>query len=193
MTRKGASGTDPRRRALLDAALTVFARYGYQKTSMDEVARCAQFSRQGLYLRFATKEELFQAAVRNTLEESSSAAIAALSNASLPLEQRLVRAFDEWLGRYIGMIGGDASDLMEATTRLSGTLLTRYEDVFAGAVTKTIRSSRLLAAYKASGVTARQLTDTLMATARGLKHNSKSREQFVRGLTIAVKVLCAKS
>jgi AcrR family transcriptional regulator len=193
MTRKGASGTDPRRRALLDAALTVFARYGYQKTSMDEVARCAQFSRQGLYLRFATKEELFQAAVRNTLDESSSAAVAALSNASLPLERRLVRAFDEWLGRYIGMMGGDASDLMEATTRLSGTLLAQYEEVFAGAVTRTIRSSRLLAAYKASGVTARQLTDTLTATAHGLKHSSKSRDQFVRGFAIAVKVLCAKS
>jgi AcrR family transcriptional regulator len=192
MTRKGARGADPRRRALLDAALTVFARYGYQKTSMDEVARCAQFSRQGLYLHFATKEELFQAAVRNTLEESSGAAVAALSNASLPLEQRLVRAFDEWLGRYIGMMGGDASDLMEATTRLSGTLLAQYEDLFATAVTKTIRSSRLLAAYKSSGVTARQLTDTLLATARGLKHSSKSREQFVRGFAIAVKVLCAR-
>jgi AcrR family transcriptional regulator len=68
MSGKGAKRTnglaDSRRRSLLDAALTVFSRYGYQKTSMDEVARSAQLSRQGLYLHFATKEELFQAAVR---------------------------------------------------------------------------------------------------------------------------------
>jgi AcrR family transcriptional regulator len=183
--------TDPRRRALLDAALTVFTRYGYQKTSMDEVARSAQLSRQGLYLHFATKEELFRAAVRNTLENSSGAAVAALTNDSLPLDQRLVRAFDEWFGRYIGIMGGDASDLIEATTRLSSEMLTQYEDIFTEAVTKALRSSRLPAAYKSSGVTARQLTNTLLATARGLKHSSKSRDQFLQCFDIAVKVLCS--
>jgi AcrR family transcriptional regulator len=182
---------ESRRRALLDAALTVFTRYGYQKTSMDEVARSAHLSRQGLYLHFATKEELFQAAVRNALEGSSRAAVAALTSASLPLTQRLVRAFDEWLGRYIGIMGGDASDLIEATDRLSGAMLTQYEDAFAEAVTKAIRSSRLLASGKSSSVTARQVTDTLLATARGLKHSSKSREQFVQNFSIAVKLLCA--
>ena len=182
---------DLRRRALLDAALIVFARYGYQKTSMDEVARAAQVSRQSLYLHFSTKEELFRAAVRNALGSSSSAAVEALTDASLPLEQRLVRAFDEWIGRYIGMMGGDASDLIEATVRLSGPMLSEYEEAFAESVVKAIRFSPLLAAYKPAGVTARQLTDTLLATARGLKHGGKSRAEFVQGLTIAVKVLCA--
>ena len=189
--RKGVHPDDLRRRDLLDAALTVFTRYGYQKTSMNEVARAAQLSRQGLYLHFATKEELFQAAVRNTLQNSSGAAVAALTNASLPLDQQLVRAFDEWFGRYIGIMGGDASDLIEATTRLSGTMLAQYEKVFAEAVTKAIRSSRLLAIYKSSGVTARQLANTLLATARGLKHSCKCRDQFVKGFTTAVKVLCS--
>jgi len=195
MSGKGSKRTnalvDSRRRALLDAALAVFSRYGYQKTSMDEVARSAQLSRQGLYLHFATKEELFQAAVRNALEHSSGAAVAALTSVSLPLDQRLVRAFDEWLGRYIGIMGGDASDLIEATSRLSGTMLTQYEEMFSDAVTKAIRASRLQAAYKSSGITARQITDTLVATARGLKHSSQSREQFVRGFAVAVKVLCS--
>ena len=182
---------DPRRRALLDAALSVFTRYGYRKTSMDEVARSAQLSRQGLYLHFATKEELFQAAVRNALENSSGAAVAALNDVSLPLAQRLVRAFDEWYGRYIGIMGGDAADLIEATSRLSGAMLTQYEEIVAEAVTKALRSSRLSAAYKSSGVTARQLTNTLLATARGLKHNCKSRDQFVQAFSIAAKVLCS--
>ena len=41
---------DSRREALLEAAVGVFARYGFRKTSMDEVARAAGVSRQGLYL-----------------------------------------------------------------------------------------------------------------------------------------------
>jgi hypothetical protein len=87
-------------------------------------------------------------------------------------------------------MGGDASDLIEATSRLSGTMLTQYEEMFSDAVTKAIRSSRFLAASKSSGITARQITNTLLATARGLKHSSKSREQFVRGFAVAVKLLC---
>ena len=45
--------TDTRQEAVLEAAVGVFARYGFRKTSMDEVARAAGVSRQGLYLQFA--------------------------------------------------------------------------------------------------------------------------------------------
>jgi AcrR family transcriptional regulator len=187
----GSPQRDPRRRVLLEAALSVFTRYGYQKTSMEEVARAAQVSRQGLYLHFSTKEELFQAALESALEDSSSAALAALNDAKLPLEKRLVRTFDEWIGRYVGMMGGSTSDLIEATVRLSGAMLTQYEESFAESVTKAIRSSRLPAAHRSSGASARQLTEILLATARGLKHGSKSREEFVQSFTVAVKVVCA--
>ena len=55
------STDDPRRSRVLEAALGVFLRYGFRKTSMDEVARAADLSRQGLYLQFATKEFSAQA------------------------------------------------------------------------------------------------------------------------------------
>ncbi len=43
-----------RRESILQAAVGVFLRYGYKKTSMDDLARAAGLSRQGLYLHFAT-------------------------------------------------------------------------------------------------------------------------------------------
>jgi AcrR family transcriptional regulator len=55
--------SDERRAALLAAAAEVFARYGYRKASMDDVARAAGLSRQGLYLHYPTKDALFKAAV----------------------------------------------------------------------------------------------------------------------------------
>jgi len=182
--------SDTRRRALIDAALAVFARYGYRKTSMEEVARAAQLSRQGLYLHFATKEDLFREVVRTSLEGSLQAATALLRDAGLPLEAKLVRAFDEWIGRYVGMMGAGASDLVEAAKTLIGPMVSEHERLFADAVTRTISASRLAAAYKPSGLTARQLADTLHATARGLKYSSGSREAFVRSMTIAVRALC---
>ena len=57
-----------RQERVLAAALGVFGRYGFRKTSMDEVARAAGISRQGLYLYFASKEALFRAAVCQELD-----------------------------------------------------------------------------------------------------------------------------
>ncbi|NMO17217.1 TetR/AcrR family transcriptional regulator [Pyxidicoccus fallax] len=184
-------GDDARRRKLLDAALTVFLRYGYRKTSMDEVARAAQVSRQGLYLHYATKEELFRATFQHTLEGALAAATAALGDSSLRLEARLVRAFDETTGRFVGMMGAAASDLVEVGSDIIGPLFTEFEGQFLEAVTRALRASGLMAAYKASGLTARQLADTLQATARGLKYGCTSREAFVERMTVAVRAMCA--
>jgi AcrR family transcriptional regulator len=59
--------TEQKQRALLDAAIGVFARFGYRKTSMDDIARAAGVSRQGLYLLFSNKEELFRRSVEYSL------------------------------------------------------------------------------------------------------------------------------
>src|SRR5664279_833000 len=58
-----------RRGAVLSSALTTFARFGYRKTSMDEVARAARISRPGLYFLFESKEDLFRSAVARSLDE----------------------------------------------------------------------------------------------------------------------------
>ena len=44
---------------ILDAAGGVLLRYGFRKASVDDVARAAGISRQGLYLHFATRGQLF--------------------------------------------------------------------------------------------------------------------------------------
>jgi AcrR family transcriptional regulator len=181
---------ESRRRRVLEAALGVFTRFGYRKTSMDEVARAAHISRQGLYLHFASKEDLFRATVQHTLESSLHAVSRTLRDTSLPLEPKLVRAFDEWVGKYVGMMGGDAADLAEAASALIGPVFEEHENLFAEMLAKALGASRLAAAYKPAGLTARQLADTLSATARGLKH-SASREAFLRGMTVAVRALCA--
>ena len=51
---------DDRRDTLFHAAAGVFPRYGFRKTSMDDLARAAGLSRQARYLHFATKEALEQ-------------------------------------------------------------------------------------------------------------------------------------
>jgi AcrR family transcriptional regulator len=182
---------DTRRRNLLEAAISVFTRFGFKKTSMDEVARAAGVSRQGLYLHFSTKEELFSAAVEHTLRHSLEAASQRLGDGTLSLDRKLVLAFDEWVGRFVGIMGSGASDLVEASKALVGPMVAELDALFVEAVTRAIRASGLMAAYKASGLSARQLADTLYATARGLKYASATREAFVDGMTVAVRAMCA--
>jgi len=52
---------EPIRDALLDSAAARFAHYGPRKTTMDEVARTAGFSRTTLYAHFRNKESLYAA------------------------------------------------------------------------------------------------------------------------------------
>ena len=101
-----------RHERILAVALEVFGRYGFRKASMDEIARSADISRQGLYLRFASKDALFRAAVRQELDIALGDVSRCLDEEGVGLEQRVVGALDAWLGRYVGaMLGSDIGSL----------------------------------------------------------------------------------
>ena len=68
MTSRTSSPDSARQERVLAVALEVFGRYGFRKASMDEIARSAGISRQGLYLRFDNKAALFRAAVRQEFD-----------------------------------------------------------------------------------------------------------------------------
>ncbi len=182
--------SDSRQLAVLDAAVAVFARYGFRKASMDEVARAAGVSRQGLYLQFANKEELFRRALKHSLNNQLNAAVEALSRQEDGLERRLVAACDAWSGRFVGSLGSDAADLMCASTSLAGATLTHYETQFELAVAHAIAESPLNGFCSTAGLCPADLARTLHATARGLKHSSASREEFVKGMTVAARMFC---
>jgi AcrR family transcriptional regulator len=182
---------DVRQLAVLDAAVAVFARYGFRKTSMEEVARAAGVSRQGLYLQFANKEELFRRALEHSLNNQLHAAVAALACKSQSLERRLIAACDAWSGRFVGSLGADAADLMCASTSLAGATLTHYETEFELAVAQAIADSPLDGFCTTAGMCPADLAHALHATARGLKHSCASREEFVKGMTVAARMFCA--
>ena len=185
-----AEPADARQAAVLEAAVGVFARYGYRKTSMDEVARAAGVSRQGLYLQFANKEELFRKALEQSLNSQLNAAIAALSRREDSLERRLIAACDAWSGRFVGSLGSDAADLMCASTSLAGATLAHYEAQFELAVARAIADSPLNGLCATADLCPADLARSLHATARGFKLRSASREEFVKGMTVAARMFC---
>jgi AcrR family transcriptional regulator len=144
-----------------------------------------------LYLQFANKEEVFRKALVHSLQSQLQAALDALSHGENSLELRLVAACDAWSGRFVGSLGADAADLMCASTSLAGATLAHYEDKFENALTRAIAESALQRYCAASGMGAPDLAHVLHATARGLKQRSSSRDEFVKGMTVAARMFCA--
>ena len=83
-----------RRREILEAACRVVAQYGFQGATVDRVAEEAQIAKGTIYLYFRNKDELFQAAVEQGIENFTNQIRTEVAEVANPLEKlrRLVEA-----------------------------------------------------------------------------------------------------
>ncbi len=181
---------DERRRQLLDAAVEAFLRFGFKKASMDDVARAAGVSRQALYLHFANKEALFEHAVRHVQQQAQTAAVAALHDDDIDLEDRLVSAF---LALHAVHFAHNTSleHMGELVTAMSSSLaaeLAQQQAQFITHVARVLRAQGFVCAGEKPG--AKDIARTLDAAAVGLKHTSTSLEAYREHMRVVVQVVC---
>ncbi len=81
------------REEIIAAAARLFARYGFKKPSIDDVAAATGIGKGSVYLHFASKEEMFAAVVRRISERMVGVVAAAVGRARSPAGK--VRAFVE--------------------------------------------------------------------------------------------------
>ena len=192
MTVSPPAGTNAARRsAILDAAVPVFLRYGFKKTSMDDVARAAGISRQGLYLHFPNKELLFKEGLARLIDGMRAAGRAALARDDLPMEERLLGLFEAVHGHAIGEPGAEnMTELLEAATALMGNAIDELEDGLVADLAKALRPTKLAAEWKALGISAKELADNLYATSHGAKHRVTSKAEYRDRMRVAIKIAC---
>jgi TetR/AcrR family acrAB operon transcriptional repressor/TetR/AcrR family transcriptional repressor of mexAB-oprM operon len=65
--RSRAGNPEPSRRQLMTAAIDCFARFGYQGTSIDRIARAAGVTKGAIYYHFRDKEELLFEALKDRI------------------------------------------------------------------------------------------------------------------------------
>ena len=174
-------GAAARRDQVLESALRTFARFGYQKTSMEEVAREARISRPGLYFLFSSKKELFRAAATRALECDLAAAERVLADPERPLRDRVVEAFDRWAGRYVGP-ARDVIGVIDHNPDLLGGIVqtapARFQELIIDAI-----------AQVADRQAATDIAQTLISTSLGLKHQADTRACYLARLSVAVRLL----
>lgn len=191
MTAERVEPTDARRESLLQAAIGVFLRYGYKKTSMDDLARAADLSRQGLYLHFATKEALFKEAVILLSRQSRVTMRAALKREDLTIEERLLGAFVAFKSHAGGDMPREHLDeLLLTATQLVGPVIEELEQTVIADVTQFLQSSGVAAEWKAAGLTAKELAQHLYAASHGIKHQVQTLAEYKDRMRVAVRLVC---
>jgi AcrR family transcriptional regulator len=185
-----------RQERILAVALEVFGRYGFRKASMDEIARSADISRQGLYLHFANKEALFRAAVRQELDTALGDVSRCLDEEGVGLERRVVAALDAWLGRYVGaMFGSDIGSLFRNPAMQLGDMVDPAIAAVDAQVAAAITAAMSENDRRRLGVTPEEIAAALHTVAQGARYLSEaraeSREEFTVRMAAAARVVFA--
>jgi TetR/AcrR family transcriptional regulator, regulator of autoinduction and epiphytic fitness len=175
MTSASSSASTTREDRVLAVALEVFGRYGYRKTSMDEVARSAGISRQGLYLHFASKEALFRASVRQELDAALGDASRRLNEEGAGIDHRVAAALDAWLGRYVGSrLASAIANLIQDPAMQLGDMVDTASAAFDAQLALAIAAA-ITGDLRRLGVTSEEIAAALHAVGQGAKYLSSSR------------------
>ncbi|MGW5580363.1 TetR/AcrR family transcriptional regulator [Micromonospora chokoriensis] len=174
-----------RRHSILAAAWAVFLQQGYRKTSMDDIARAAGLSRQGLYLHFKTKDSLFRTAVEHMLGELRDGTLGMLAREDLTLADRLTGAFDIFHGATVGQVELRIfGELLAAARSFAEPKMLAMERELVSAVAELLVEER-----DRCGLTATDLAEHLFDASAGAKYESSTREIYRSRLRRSVQVV----
>lgn len=182
------------RERIQDAAFVRFARYGFRRTSMEDIAGEAGVSRAALYLQFRNKEEIFVSLARQLQDEALARAATALQS-DAPLAERIRAAIEAKSLKLVEITLGSphGAELMDETNRLCSDLVCDTERVFTDQLARLLRRAAQsgeidLAALDVGASEAAQL---LLRAVKGLKGPGVTVEEYRNGLAKLVRVFVA--
>jgi len=159
------------RKRILEAAFTLFGRYGFKRTSMEDIALEAGLSRAALYLQFRNKEDIFRELAAGLHDRCLINAQAALAGQA-PIAERLQAAVEAKTLPMIEITNSSphGSELMDETNRLCGDLAAdsgrRFQRMLAEAFRRAEGSDIEL---RAARLTPAEAADLFVSAIHGLK------------------------
>ena len=162
---------------VLEAARTVFLRYGYRRVTMQDIADEAGISRPALYLVLPNKEEVFRAAMKQLTAESMAAIRAGLP--ALPdVEERLRFTFEIWTVQPFQLMlsSPDAKDLVHCGQDFASDILNQVAVEFEALLVEIL--TPLLDDGQSSVLPLTEIAHLLSASIHGYKEAAESVEQL---------------
>jgi AcrR family transcriptional regulator len=178
------------RKRILEAATTVFSRYGFKRASMEDIAAEAGLSRAALYLQFRNKEDIFRELARELQEEAMVQAEKAMAAAE-PLAERLRKAVEARMLRMVEIAcSAHGSELMDEKNRLCGDLWVENEHRFQTMLTRLFRRANNAAEIDLAAVslTAAEAAELFLHALSGIKGPGVTVEVYRKRLAALVRV-----
>ncbi len=165
---------------IIEAATSVFLRYGFRRTTMGDIAGAAGISRPALYLRFCNKEQIFERAMAEFMARTLAGIERGLADRPTPLEQ-LRFAFEGWIVQPYRMMQGspDARDLASCGLPFAEDVKARGFAAFEALLVPILRRCPALGARDDASLAG--VARVLAASARGFKAEARDEEEL-RGM-----------
>lgn len=187
----------PKHQAILSAAHTQFSKYGYRKTSMEDISQELSISRASLYSYFKNKDEIFRGVSASIHEQALAAAKHCLTDkaAELTLEARIESALlarhspfqDEFIQSPHGV------ELHDEYSRLCGDIVADSHRQFQSMLTTCLKGAarRGEVDLQKAGTTAAEASELLNLATAGLKRGAKDLTTFEKRVRKLVRVFVA--
>jgi len=185
---------------ILDAAMRVFRRHGFRRSSIEQAAEEAGLTRQALYHHFNSKEALFRALIERLYENSLAAEIAAAKaaeEAGEELADILIAEIGARLQALFASLEGSPhieelfSEHLAQARDLYQTYATRFADEVAATIARVCRKRKLTLT---NGVTVRELARCVEMAIHGTKSAYPSMmpaDAFLKQVEIMLRMLVA--
>src|ERR1700704_312619 len=188
------------RTRILEAAMHVFRRHGFRRSSIEQAAEAAGLTRQALYHHFKSKEAVFRAVIEQLHENALAAEIAAanaVENAGGSPADVLVAQVIGRLRQVIASFDGSPhieelfSEHLVQARDLYQKYAGRYGEQLVATIERVCRKQRLVLA---AGMTSRDLARLIEMAVSGTKsvHPAmQPADAFLKDLEIMVRTLVA--
>lgn len=191
---KDADISEAKRLAVFAAAADVFARYGFQRTAMNDIATAAGVSRPALYLMFQNKDDLFRQLAQHRQGEAINAAEAELAGQG-PFGERLTRAVMAYERLYYEPVSQSphGAELMDANLSIAGEEMKkgsrRLAAQFAKALGRADETGEVNLAH--ASISPSAFVDIMMSSVNGQKKAATSITDFRKRVANVVGIFCA--
>lgn len=185
---------------ILDAAMAVFRRHGFRRSSIEQAADAAGLTRQALYHHFKSREALFRAVIERLHDGALAAEIAATNAAEKAggsLADILIAGATARLTQFIASFDGSPhiEELFSEHLLQARDLYQKYAGLYvahgAATIERVCRKQRLVLA---DGMTPQRLAQCLEMAINGAKSahpGMQPADAFVDALTTMARMLVA--
>ncbi|MCV6587014.1 MAG: TetR/AcrR family transcriptional regulator [Marinibacterium sp.] len=170
--------------------VTAFAQYGFRKTSMEDIARATNLSRQSIYKKFGSKEACYHWALRAYMTGLYEQVFELLAQDSQSPLDTLQAAVDTMVGEGVEFSqiahGAELLDAaMKAVEAVPGNLLEEYNERMAAFLLRYDMASSM-----AQG---RELAHVVITASRGALLNAVTRQAFSDDMGRVLRTLFPRS